>query len=273
VESKNAAYEDTIRDVSQAIKLRPWEPELYGTRAQWKELRGDDRAAFADYEQMHKLLAEQAEPLNNMARLAVKAGKSKEGEKRYRSLAELARPKEPRSDEGLPTDGVSAEDLLLRAGYAGYLEKHDLEMRFLNAALATEPSNVRALELVAERTKSVQAVSRLIALNPGRADYYVMRANLMMRRPFGGDLEMAVRLEPFEAKHYARKGQWESGQAAIADYRRAIDLEPGNREYCYGLSRVYANQHAFLLQTLALNWALVGDPENAEWLRERATLP
>jgi len=42
---------------------------------------------------------------------------------------------------------------------------------------------------------------------------------------------------------------------------------------CYGLSRAYAAQHAFLLQTLALNWALVGDPENAEWLKERAALP
>ena len=35
-------------------------------------------------------------------------------------------------------------------------------------------------------------------------------------------------------------------------------LGPGREEYCYGLSRAYATQHAFLLQTLALNWALAG---------------
>jgi hypothetical protein len=133
--------------------------------------------------------------------------------------------------------------------------------------------HVRALELIASLTRSVQVVSWLITLNQSRADYFVMRTEFMMPRPSIGDLDSAVRLEPFEAKHYAQRAQWEQGQAAIADYRRAIDLEPWNAEYCYGLSRAYAQQHAFLLQTLALNWALVGDPENAEWLKERAALP
>jgi len=139
--------------------------------------------------------------------------------------------------------------------------------------LAAQRGHVRALELVASLTKSVQAVSWLITLNQSRADYFVMRAEFMMPRPFSGDLDSAVRLEPFEAKHYARRAQWEQGQAAILDYRRAIDLEPGNPVYGYGLSRAYAAQRAILLQTLALNWALVGDPENAEWLKERAALP
>ena len=47
------------------------------------------------------------------------------------------------------------------------------------------------------------------------------------------------------------------GQAAITHYRRAIDLEPGDPVYGYGLSRAHAAQHAFQLRTLALNWALV----------------
>ena len=273
VEGKNAAWPDAIRDVSQAIKLRPWDAELYGLRARWRESNDEDELAFADYEQMHKLLAEQAEPLSNMARVAVRAGKGKESEDRYRALVEIASPREPRNDESLQTDGMSVEELMLRAGYAANLEKRELELRFLNTVLGVQRGHVRALELVASLTRSVQVVSWLITLNQSRADYFVMRAEFMMPRPFMGDLDSAVRLEPFEAKHYARRAQWEQGQAAITDYRRAIDLEPGNPVHCYGLSRAYASQHAFLLQTLALNWALVGDPENAEWLKERAALP
>jgi len=83
---------------------------------------------FADYEQMHKLLAEKAEPVSNMARVAVRAGKGKESEDRYRALVEIASPREPRSDESLPTDGMSVEELMLRAGYAANLEKRDLEI-------------------------------------------------------------------------------------------------------------------------------------------------
>jgi tetratricopeptide (TPR) repeat protein len=242
-------------------------------RARWRESNDEYDLAFADYEQMHKLLAEQVEPLSNMARVAVRAGKGKESEDRYRALVEIVSPREPRSDESLPTDGMSVEELMLRGGYAANLEKRDLELKFLNAAVAMQRGHVRALELIASLTRSVQVVSWLITLNQSRADYFVMRTEFMMPRPLMGDLDSAVRLEPFEAKHYAQRAQWEQGQAAIADYRRAIDLEPGNPVYCYGLSRAYAAQHAFLLQTLALNWALVGDPENAEWLKERAALP
>ena len=204
VEGKNAEWPDAIRDLSQAIKLRPWDAELFGLRARWRESNDEYDLAFADYEQMHKLIAEEAEPLNNMARVAVRAGKGKESEDRYRALAEISSPREPRSDEGLPTDGMSVEELMLRAGYAAKLEKRDLELRFLNAVLAAQRGHVRALELVAALTRSVQAVSWLITLNQSRADYFVMRAEFMMPRPFMGDLDSAVRLESFEAKHYAR---------------------------------------------------------------------
>jgi tetratricopeptide (TPR) repeat protein len=254
--------------------MRPWEVSLYAMRAQARETLLDYRGAFADYEAIHRLQGERGEPLKEMARLAAQAGKAKADEEHYRELAEIAAPREPRRDEGLPMDRLSAERLLLYAGYAESLGKRDLELLFLDAAHRVQYDNVRTLEMMAALTRSVGIVSQLIALNPSRADYFVMRYELY---PSLYDASAIIGLEPYEGKSYARRAELLVNRGGpgdpIADYRRAIDLEPSNAEYCYGMSKVYQKRGAFLLQTLALNWALVGEPDNAEWLKERAALP
>jgi hypothetical protein len=274
VEIKDAAWQQAIQHLSKAILMRPWEVSLYAMRAQARETLLDYRGAFADYEAIHRLQGEKGEPLKEMARLAVQAGKTKADEERYRELAEIAAPSEPRRDEGLPMDELGTEKLLLYAGYAESLEKRDLEIRFLDAVQRVQYDNVRALEMKAALTRNIGFVSQLIALNPSRSDYFVMRYEL---HPSLYDASAIVGLEPYEGKSYARRAEFVANRGGlgdpVADYRKAIDLEPGNAEYCYGMSKVYQKRGAFLLQTLALNWALVGEPDNAEWLKERAALP
>lgn len=46
VGGKNATWPDAIRDVSEAIKLRPWDAELYWLRARWRESNDENDLAF-----------------------------------------------------------------------------------------------------------------------------------------------------------------------------------------------------------------------------------
>jgi tetratricopeptide (TPR) repeat protein len=304
VHQRNLEREDALADITQAIKLRGWESGLYQVRSSWEEAEEDFPKAFADMEQVHRLVPEWVVPLKEMARLGVKAGRSEADAARYRKLAEIGDPKpedSPRNDDELSTVGMGSEELMLRAGYAMHLKKWEQELRFINAALVRQPGLIPALErrvLIGRAATMEQRnssrlfrvlnpridVETLISLDPSRPDYYRIRIEL--RRPYDNDLEaplkdyeMIVRLEPYEGKNYSDRADFQMQKknpnfdAAIADYRQAIDLEPGNAQYCYRMAKAYEKNKALLTEALALNWALIGEPENAAWLSERAKLP
>jgi tetratricopeptide (TPR) repeat protein len=256
-------------------------------------------------EQVHRLTPEWVVPVKEMARLAVKAGRSEADAARYRKLAEIGDPKpedSPRNDDELSTVGMGSEELMLRAGYAMQLKKGEQELRFINAALVRQPGLIPALErrvqigrmfTVEQRNSSSplfrgvsprRDVDTLISLDPSRPDYYRLR--IQLRGSFSNEMEatlkdygIILRLEPYEGKNYADRADFQMQKknpnfdAAIADYRQAIDLEPGNAQYCYRMAKAYEKNKALLTEALALNWALIGEPENVAWLSERAKLP
>lgn len=134
-------------------------------------------------------------------------------------------------------------------------------------------------------------VRELIELEPGRADYYRLRIRLlkplaisranMPRAEWEGqlwkDYAKLVELEPYEQRNYAEFAEFEmtqnAAEDAVKDYLLAIDLDPSNAQYSYRLSRAYDMQRLAAKRILSLNLALVGEPENAVWVRERAMLP
>jgi hypothetical protein len=61
--------------------------------------------------------------------------------------------------------------------------------------------------------------------------------------------------------------------SAEADYRHAIELDPCEPAYYYGLAEALERRSAFPLETMALNMALIGDPDNADYRAARARLP
>jgi tetratricopeptide (TPR) repeat protein len=309
-------WKAALADMKQAIALQPWRVELYARRSRWEDEIQDYAGAFGDLETIRELLPEQAGPLADMAEYALKHGRSK-SVTLYLQMAEIGSPKpedSPRRDDDLATDGMSPDELMLRAGYAKSLRKWALELRFLDAALQLRPGLVRALEMrlelamgrsyystmsyseadsqALERLNPRQDVDRLIALDSRRGDYYRFRIDIIsnsLRPPSMARMDVVaitqvlkdfatiIELEPDEGTSYAGRGQFEVERSppdtAIKDFIRAIELNPSNASYCYELSRAYAQKRALLTQALALNWALIGEPENVQWLAERSKLP
>jgi tetratricopeptide (TPR) repeat protein len=309
---ENLELEPAIEDLNEAIKLRWWEINLYAQRCRWEEEREEYASAFADAEKVHQLVPSWSVPVKEMARLAVKAGRGEGDVARYLKLAEIGDPKpedSPRSDDDLSTDGMGSEELMLRAGYALRQRKAEQELRFLNAALVRQPGLMSALErrvqiaMFATQEQRMNSrlfpllnprkdVDTLISLDPKRPDYYRLRIELRSLRSNWylysysekpeatlQDYGMIILLEPHEGKNYVDRADFRLQMknpdldAAIEDYRQAIDLEPGNARYCYKMAQAYARNKAQLTEALALNWALIGEPDNAAWLKERAKLP
>jgi cytochrome c-type biogenesis protein CcmH/NrfG len=83
-------------------------------------------------------------------------------------------------------------------------------------------------------------------------------------------------LLPYVANLYASRAGVETGldmtEAAIGDYKRAIDLDPGNAGYYGSLASAFAAKKDVTSQRMMLDLALVGDPDNVMWQRERAKL-
>ena len=305
---KNLELKAAMEDLNEAIKLRWWEINLYAQRSRWEEDQQDYASAFADAETIHRLVPIWPACLKEMARLALKAGRGEADSARYLKLAEIGDPKpedSPRNDDALSTDGMGSEELMLRAGYALRQRKQEQELRFLNAALVRQPGLMLALEMRVQIAKYAtmeqrmnsrlfqtmnprKDVDTLIALDPKRPDYYRLRIELRSTRPYSysetpeatlQDYGMIILLEPYEGRNYVDRADLRSQMkhpdfdAAIEDYRRAIDLEPSNAGYCYKMAQAYARNNAQLTEALALNWALIGEPDNAAWLKERAKLP
>jgi hypothetical protein len=66
------------------------------------------------------------------------------------------------------------------------------------------------------------------------------------------------------------------GQAAGSaegDYRLAINLDPSEPAYYFGLAQALDKRSAFPLEMMALNMALIGDPGNQDYQAARAKLP
>jgi tetratricopeptide (TPR) repeat protein len=301
---KNLELKPAMEDLGEAIDLRGWEINLYAQRCRWEEEQKDYAGAFADAETIHQLVPTWPVPLKEMARLAVKAGRGEADVARYLKLAEIGDPKpedSPRNDDDLSTDGMSLDELMLRAGYALRLRKAEQELRFLNAALIRQPELMPALErrvqiamfATQEQRMNLRLfqmlnprkdIDMLISLDPERPAYYRLRIEIQpphAEKPEEAlqDYGTIILLEPYEGKNYVDRADFRlrmknpNFDAAIEDYRQAIDLEPGNAQYCYRMSEAYARNKAQLTQVLALNWALIGEPDNAAWLRERAKLP
>ncbi len=118
----HAAYLDwdrAISDITRAIELRPRRAEFFSVRMSWEERKKDFAAAFADAEQLHRLLPDSGAQWEKMAELAMRAGKNGEDEHRYRAIAAINPATLPvfmRSDDDLGTADVSADVLMLRAG-------------------------------------------------------------------------------------------------------------------------------------------------------------
>lgn len=306
LEERNLERQDALRDVTRAIELRGWEVNLYEYRYKWREEEKDYAGALSDLEEIHRLYPEFSLPLKEMARVAVLTGKDAAVVARYSKLAEIGDPKpedSPRFDDDLPTEAMSSEELMLRAGYALRLHKQELELRFLNSALVRQPGLMPALERRIQIARGAtpeqrylriyqvldprKDVDTLISLDPNRPDFYRLRIEIRQLRPTSRredeamlkDYGMLIKLDPFVGRNYADRADFTMRmkdpdfEAAIADYRRAIDLEPGNAQYCYRMAKAYEMKKASLTQALALNWALIGEPENAAWQRERAKLP
>jgi tetratricopeptide (TPR) repeat protein len=296
----NAAYLDwdrAIADITRAIALRPRRNQLYVMRMGYEERKGDFAAAFADAEQIHRLLPEDGAHWEKMAELAIRAGKSGEDERRYRAMAAInpvTLPVEIRRDDDLATAGMSTDELMLRAGYALRVKKWELELSFLNAALVVDPKMIRALEMrvalaINKQTGVRTAMSRrldphadldkLIQMNP-QEDYYGMRASLdSPSRDMKSQLRFYtdfLTVEPYLANLYASRAGIEMDlgmtEAAIGDYRRAIDLDPGNAGYYGSLAFAFAAKKDVVNERMMLDLALVGDPDNVSWQRERAKL-
>jgi hypothetical protein len=302
---RNLERKMALEDLNEAIKLRWWDPALYAQRASWEEALEEYPEAFTDVEEVHRLYPEGAGPLKEMARLAVKAGRSEADAARYLKIAEFGDPKpedSPRKDDDLSADGMGSEELMLRAGYAARLNKLALELRFLNAALVRQPGLAPALERRVQISRWVpppqwinlrglqmpdprKDVETLISMEPKRADYYRLRIELQAPYHSESDQEKLrdygtiILLEPYVAKNYADRAGFQMQMmipnldGTIEDYRQAIELDPGNAQYCYQMAHAYAKKKALLTEALALNWALIGEPDNAAWLRERAKLP
>lgn len=309
---KNLELKLAMEDLDEAIGLRWWDSNLYAQRSRWDEEQRDHASAFANMERVHQLFPIGSAPLREMARLAVKVGRGDVEAVRYMKLAEIADPKpedSPRNDDDLSTDGMGSEELMLRAGYAARLRKQEQELRFLNAALIRQPGLMFALEMRVQIAKFAtqeqrmnshlfrmlnprEDVDMLISLDPKRPDYYRLRIELRSLSSYSylypysetpeatlQDYGMIILLEPYEGRNYVDRANFRlqmkkpDFDAAIEDYRTAIDLEPGNAQYCYSMAQAYARNKAQLTEALALNWALIGEPENAAWLKERAKLP
>ncbi len=296
----HAAYLDwdrAIADITRAIALRRRRSELYVMKMDFEERKGDFVAAFADAEQIHRLLPEDGAHWEKMAELAVRAGRSSEDEQRYRAMAAInpaTLPVEMRSDDDLATAGMSTDELMLRAGYAQRVKKWELELRFLNAALMADPKLVRALEMrvalainkeIDARLRAIWRLDphadldKLIQMNP-QEDYYWMRFSLdSPSRDMQGQLRFFtdfLTVEPYLANLYASRAGIEMGlrmtEAAIGDYRRAIDLDPGNALYYGSLASAFAAKKDVVNERMMLDLALVGDPDNVMWQQQRAKL-
>jgi hypothetical protein len=63
------------------------------------------------------------------------------------------------------------------------------------------------------------------------------------------------------------------GGTAEENYRRAIELDASEPAYYYGLAQALDRRSAFPLEIMALNMALTGDPDNADYKAARAKLP
>ena len=326
VHERDADRKAAIADLSEAIKLRSWDVTLYVRRSKMYEDLRDYGNAFEDRVQVQEFLPEQAAPLLDLAEHKVQYGGTEAEAAQYRKLAEIAEPgpeDSPRNDDGLFTDGMRGQELLLRAGYAKRLEKWSLELRFLNAAvIANFPGVQRALEMRVElglmhpsltttakyhpkisgsstgnlrrdrdlnkQVDPLQDINALILLDPRRPDYYKIRIFINRPRMQGNseaqktqqqvkqDLDMVITLEPYEAANYADRARFEAeysnAAAAVEDYLTALKLDPANATYSYELSVAYAARKMVHEQIGSLNLALVGDPENSLWLKERAKL-
>ncbi len=174
------------------------------------------------------------------------------------------------------------------------MKKWEVELRLLNAALMADPKLIRALEMRVQLAvnKEVDAPSpairrldpradldKLIQMNP-QMDYYWILSSL---GPPSRDMQSQLRfytdllaLEPYVANLYASRARVEMGlnmtEAAIGDYKRAIDLDPGNAMYYGSLASAFAAKKDVTSQRMMLDLALVGDPDNVTWQRERAKL-
>jgi tetratricopeptide (TPR) repeat protein len=323
VHERDANREPAIEDLTEAIRLWPWDPDLYLRRSKiYAELR-DYSKSFEDLVQVQELLPEQASPLLSLAAQTVSYGGTEVEASQYRKLAEIAAPSSPRNDDNLYTDGMSGQELMLRAGYAMSLRKWNLELRFLNAVIAANQSGLqRALEMrcmlgmmqphltttakyhprtsgpsarnsqldrdLNKPADPLQDINALILLAPRRPDYYKTRILLnrpgmlgnseaqMTQKQVKQDLDTVITLEPYEAANYAERARFEAehnnAAAAVNDYLSALDLDPGMAEYSFQLSRAYAAQRIVSAEIGSLNLALIGDPENSGWLKERAKL-
>jgi tetratricopeptide (TPR) repeat protein len=290
-------WDRAIADITRAIALRPRRADLYVTRMKWEERKGDFAGAFADAEQVHRLLPEDGAHWEKMAELAIRAGKSGKDEQRYRAMAAInpaTLPVEIRHDDDLATEGMSTDELMLRAGYALRVKKWELELSFLNAALVVDPKMIRALEMrvllsankeagvrtaMSRRLDPQADLDKLIQMNP-QEEYYRIQS-LLGSHP--KDMQSQLRyftdlltMEPYGANLYAGRAGVEMGlnmtEAAVGDYKRAIDLDPGNAGYYGSLAGAFAAKKDVMSQRRMLDLALVGDPDNAMWQRERAKL-
>jgi tetratricopeptide (TPR) repeat protein len=290
-------WDKAIADITHAIELRPRRAELYEARMSWEERKGDFNRAFADAEQIHRLLPDSGAHWEKMAELAIRAGKSGEDEHRYRAMAAINPTTLPvfmRSDDDLSAAGVSTDVLMLRAGYAQRVKKWEVELRLLNAALVSDPKLIRALEMrvalavnkevdarsaVIRRLDPRADLDRLIQMNP-QEDYYWILSNLgSPSRDMKSQLRFytdLLTLSPYAANLYASRAGVEMGmattEAAIGDYKRAIDLDPGNAGYYGSLASAFAAKKDVMSQRMMLDLALVGDPDNVGWQQARAKL-
>ncbi len=175
------------------------------------------------------------------------------------------------------------------------LRQHDRALADLHRALQLQPEEPRLLidraRQLMELDRAGEAVADLLlaeTIDPAEGDLPRLREQLVAAASWQGHhaegagrsamavgiFDKALELEPLSVDPYYRRGiaRWRQGdeQGAVADLRRAIELEPTHFEACRNLDHLLANKGDWGAILDVWNRFLSLEPHHAGALLERA---
>lgn len=258
---KLGKYEAAIADFTRAIALAPAYGAAYNNRGNAYLALGKQELAEADFRKAVQLMPTNAVPFNGRGKASALLGRPY-GALRYLSRALLLNRNYPAAYQNRALvylhieryeDAISDLDkllavnkddpslLLLRGRSYAALGKHSAAIADFSAVIEADPENAAAFAArgisqlrLARVNQALEDCNQAIALSPDLTAGYLCRAeaHLTMEQPeeVSRNIAKALELSPNEAEAYRIRAAMAEGAgdiaAAMADYRRALELDP-----------------------------------------------
>lgn len=234
-----AMWDDAEKSYTQAVNLAPGDPSGYLSLGAFYEARGKNNEALAQLQSAVKVAPASATALIALGDWHQSQLKWADAEQAYTQAIAVS-PANPAAYAALSKARVKR----------GKLDDAEAQLK---TARARVPGSVDAMLALAtyygERGQWVKAQEQIQAaasLQPGSVDAQIARAEILESQALFPDAEQgfgtAIKLAPGLAKPYVALGDFQStrgnGDAAAAEYHRALAMEPTNESAFLGLVKV-----------------------------------